>query len=139
MERFAKIARGIAILIFAGVGFIGALFYVAVRYSAMTTEFTCEGYARINGAPDEQDHGRLQIAHYRFWVALWNSKSDGSATFQSTKFAFYEGNLIISGEGNFAVYAGISPERLFSFKSATNELNLLDNQMTFKGNCIAAL
>lgn len=131
--------RGIAVFILARVVILGALFFVAVNYSAVTKEFTCEGYTSVNGASVEQDHGRLQIAHYRFWVGLWNAKSDGSAIFQSTKFAFYESDLSQSGEGNFSVYIGISQDHLFSFKRATNELSIEDAQMKFKGNSFATL
>ena len=138
MGRLATTARGIAMSLLVGILIIVALFYIAVNYSEVTKEFTCDGFTTNIGAFAESDHGRLQVSHYRFWVGLWSS-SDGNAIFQTTKFAFYEGEMHESGEGNFTVYLGISPQQIFAFSRATNELSVESGPMKFKGNCIAAM
>ena len=113
--------------------------FIAVNHSTFTKVYTCEGYKSVNGASTEQDLGRLQIDHLAFWIRLWNSESDGSAIFRSTKFSFFESSFRESGDGNLTVYTGISPDKTFSFRRATDELHIQDGQTTFIGNCIAAI
>jgi len=128
----------LVLLSIAGVFAITTL-YAAAKYSAEANEYSCEGFTSVTGGSGERDHGRLRIEHYAFWVALWNATSDGNATFQSTKFSFYEGDMREIGEGNFTIYVGTSSGRKFSFKRAINELAIDYGQMNFIGNCIAAI
>ena len=138
-RAFARAAKAIALLLLVVLALVLMLFFIALKYSIVKKEYTCEGYTTVGEGPPEEDHGRLQILHYRFWVALWNDKSDGDATFQSTKFAFFESSMIESGEGNFTTYMGGSQNQVFTFRRATNELLVSVVNLTFKGNCIGAL
>jgi hypothetical protein len=53
--------------------------YLVATYSAVPTEFTCEGETRLGDGPPQKDAGRLRVDDYRWWVGLW-SDSHGSAT-----------------------------------------------------------
>ena len=115
---------------------IGTLLYIAANYSEKKKEFTCEGETKVADGPAEADKGRLQISEYRWWVSLWNDRTDGNAIFQSTKFAyFYENDLNQSGDGNFSMYMGLSKGRRFVFRLATGELDVQQAGMTFTGEC----
>jgi hypothetical protein len=138
-RAFARAAKAVALLLLVGIALVLVLFFIALKYSTVKNEYTCEGYTTVGEGPPEEDHGRLQILHYRFWVALWNDKSVGDATFQSTKLTFFESSLIASGEGHFTTYMGRSQDQVFSFRRATNELLVSVVNITFKGNCIRAL
>lgn len=138
-ETIRSLGTRSALTILAGIAFAAAVLFLVVNYSAVAKEYTCEGYTQVNNGDRQKDHGRLQIEHYRFWVALWNAKSDGSALFQSTKLAIYEGELIESGEGNFTVHTGISSDQFFSFARATNQISIGNREKVFRGHCIAAI
>jgi hypothetical protein len=112
---------------------------LAVNYSVATKDYTCEGFSSANGALGERDHGRLQIEYYPFWVSIGDETSDGRATFQSTWFSLYEGDLRAMGEGNLTIYVGTSSGGSLSFKRATNELLVAHDNLEFMGNCQATL
>ncbi len=118
---------------------VGGLVFFGLYYAVVANEYACEGVTKVAQGPSEADHGKLRIENYAFWVALWNATSDGNATFQSTKFSFYEGELLLVGYGNLAFYMAPSSKEWFSFKRATYELEIDDGRMSFFGHCIAVL
>jgi len=111
-----------------------------VNYSAVPTEFTCEGETRKGDGPPERDTGRLRVDDYRWWVGLW-SDSHGSANFQSKNIAyFYASKLNRSGAGNFSFYMGLDPDKSFVLRRATGELGIQESVggklfYTFVGEC----
>jgi hypothetical protein len=118
------------------------ILYVAINYSAVVREYTCNGEL-VRRSERQEDKAFLALEEYRWWVSLWSKDTDGNLKFQTDKTRIFDYVSTVEKlfEGNLTAYhlkSDDGSKLIGTFRIANGEFSLsLTGDASYSGRCEA--
>lgn len=117
-----------------------ALFVLVINSSETTTIYSCNG-TYTNDSGNKEESISIKLTKYRWWVSLWNRKTDGNAVVESKGatqqfhpfIRFTANSVLINSDQDANTSPSFGTVALLSLLSGQVSVRTLDGH--FSGKC----